>query len=356
MICEHLGTDTGQTTSVDLCCGEGEQVVRHCNARKCGVVTAGRPYDRSVGTCFACPVRQKPPVFPVVQPTVYREIGLPTKARQEGAYNCSLYDDGRSGFAFAYRSKWAGSDIRLGRISDNYRSMGQLMPTLALHPRAVRGREDPRLFRYRGEWHFSFTGYEARDYFCSVLYAKVSPWPFVSKVYYPQYSRRNHAEKNWGFFEYHDDLYAVYSIGPGEHRVLKIDGESVTVEHSTEWVPPWQWGVMRGGASPFRIGDEYYSWFHGVKGGTGTRNYTIGLYTFEARPPFRPRRIIAEPLVIGGYSHWADGEGVAKYIVFPCGAAMKKDRWHISAGEHDNKCSVFVFDAAAVEKELKPWH
>jgi hypothetical protein len=82
-----------------------------------------------------------------------------------------------------------------------------------------------------------------------VLYAKVSPWPFVSKVYYPQYSRRNHAEKNWGFFEYHDDLYAVYSIGPGEHRVLKIDGESVTVEHSTEWVPPWQWGVMRDGAA-----------------------------------------------------------------------------------------------------------
>lgn len=352
MICQHLGPDTGDTTAVDLCCGNGEQVVYQCNARHCKTVVAGRPYDQAIGTCQACPVRQQAATFPVLEPLAYKEIGLPAKARQEGAYNCSLHLDDKPGFAFAYRAKWTGSDIRLGRLNNAYQASGKLMPTLTMHPRAIRGREDPRLFRFRGEWYFSFTGYESKEYFSSVLYAKVGQWPFVTSVTYPIYSRRNHAEKNWGFFDHDGELYAVYAIGPGEHRVLKIDGERVAAEYSTEWNPAWSWGVMRGGASPVRVGDEYYSWFHGVRIEPGLRHYTVGLYTFEAKPPFRTKRLVTEPMAIAGYSRWADKE--AKYIIFPCGAALKGGIWHISAGEHDNRCTAISFDAAAVESKLEP--
>lgn len=352
MICEHLGPDTGETAETDLCCSWSAQPVHACKARSCKVVPVGRAYDPTVSTCHACPVRQQPPTFPTVQPTLHKDIVLPGKAAREGAYNCSLHLDDRPGYAFAYRAKWSGSTVRLGRLDNGYRASGQLTPTLTLHPRAIRGQEDPRLFKLRGEWYFSFTGYEGKDYFASCLYAKVNPWPFVERVYYPHYPRRNHAEKNWGFFDCEGELHAVYSIGPGEHRVLKIDGEHVVTEYSTDWNPGWTWGIMRGGASPTRVGDEYYSFFHGVKIQAGTRHYTIGLYTFEAKPPFRPLRVISEPLVIAGFSHWCLSE--AKYIVFPCGAALKGGRWHVSAGEHDSKCSVFAFDAEEIEKALTP--
>jgi hypothetical protein len=102
------------------------------------------------------------------------------------------------------------------------------------------------------------------------------------------------------------------------------------------------------------VGDEFYSWFHGFGTKNGVIYYTVGLYTFEAKPPFRPLRLIKTPLVVGGYSNWEAKARAAKHIIYPCGAALKNGRWHISAGEHDNKCVVMAFDAAAVESLLDP--
>lgn len=351
MHCIHLGPDTGETATTDLCCGSAAQAVFACSKKgKCTKQGRAAGY----ASCENCDVRNQPATFPTLQPLVYKEIGLPAKAKKEGAYNCSLHLDDRSGFLFAYRSKWTSSDIRIGRITDNYSAAGRLMPTIALHERAIAGREDPRLFRFRGKWHFSYTGFERGHYPYSVMYARIDQFPFVGQVFYPHYEKRSHGEKNWGFFEWQNELFAVYQIGPSLHKVLRIDGERIVEEFDSTWSPDWQWGVMRGGAPPQRVGDEFYSWFHGFGTKNGVIYYTGGLYTFEAKPPFRPLRMIKTPLVVGGYSNWEAKARAAKHIIYPCGAALKNGRWHISAGEHDNKCVVMAFDAAAVESLLEP--
>lgn len=345
-VCEHLRADTGETAETDLCCGLAAQPIHAC-ARKGRCIPRGRA--TGLASCEACDVRQYPAQFPVVQPLVYQEIGLPAKAKAEGAFNCSLHLDEKPGFLFAVRSRWTNSEIRVGRLSDHYRTVGPLLPLMLLHERATIGREDPRLFRFRGQWYVAFSGFERREYFASILYGRLTG-SFTSDVTYPHYSKRKECEKNWGFFECNDELHAVYQIGPQTHRVFHLDAEKIGNEHVTQWEPGWLWGEMRGGASPQRVGDEFYSWFHGYAVKGGNIYYTMGLYTFEARPPFRPLRVIREPLVIGGFSN------TNKYIFYPCGAALKNGRWHISAGEHDAKCMVVVFDAAAIERELEPCH
>lgn len=343
--------DTGRTVeAAGACCGQEFQAVHRCSVRGECIEVGTSP---GLATCIRCEVPNRPPTFPTVQPIGYKPIKFIPQAERDGAFNCSLHGDERNGFAFAFRSGWTSSGVRLCRLSDQHRPTGVMYPASTMHARSQRGSEDPRLFRFRDRWHFAYTGYEADQFFSSVLVAEIDAWPNVSKVWAPRYSQRKHAEKNWGFFDHHGRLHAVYRIGPGEHQVLRFEGDEVFTVYSTQWTPAWDWGEMRGGASPQLHNGEWYSFFHGFRRHGGVIVYSAGLYTFEARPPFRPLRRIKAPLVIGGFSHVDDGW--RKHIYYPCGAAIKAGKWHISAGEHDNRCTVAVFDAAEIEKELKPW-
>lgn len=354
--CGYRLGDTGRTVEVPgACCGLETQAVYRCKATGGECIDAGKV--QGIQACNLCTVPNRPPTFPVVKPESYSSIQFPVQAAKEGAFNCSIHGDDRSGFAFAFRSGWTASDIRLCRLTENGRTVGTLMPALILHPRAARGREDPRLFRFQGRWHFSFTGYEKGQFFCSVLVAEIHAWPTVSRVWYPQYDQRHpEAEKNWGFFDHEGQLHCIYRIGPGEHKVLAFDGPNVCAVHTSQWDPGWKYGEMRGGASPVLHNGEWYSWFHGFRLGGGEITYTCGLYTFENRAPFRPVRVIKSPVVLPGLSHLTTGpDGWKKSIYYPCGAALKRGKWHVSAGEHDNRCTLVSFDAEAIERELKPW-
>src|SRR5215471_16661049 len=93
------------------------------------------------------------------------------------------------------------------------------------HQEAEYGREDPRLFFHRGHVHVAFTGVSAHDYslWTSILYARLDHNMRVEKVFSPQYDNRSWWEKNWQFFSYADELYAVYSYNPCQ--ILEIDGD-----------------------------------------------------------------------------------------------------------------------------------
>lgn len=353
--CGYRLEDTGRTVTVPgACCGHEVQAVHRCGATNGECIDVGSM--PGLTACNLCTIPNRPPTFPAVKPASYAAIRFPSQASKDGAFNCSIHGDQKAGFAFAFRSGWTGSEIRLCRLAESGRPIGAMMPAFTFHERAPRGREDPRLFRFQGRWHFSFTGYEKDKYFCSVLVAEIDQWPTVSRVWYPQYDQRHpEAEKNWGFFEHGDRLHAVYRIGPGEHRVLQFDGSNVCEVYSLQWEPGWKWGEMRGGASPILHNGEWYSWFHGHRVSEGKITYTAGLYTFEDTPPFKPLRMIRGPVVIGGLSHVGD-QGWRKAIYYPCGAAIKSGKWWVSAGEHDNRCTLASFDAAEIEKELKPCH
>jgi predicted GH43/DUF377 family glycosyl hydrolase len=155
-------------------------------------------------------------------------------------------------------------------------------------------------------------------------------------------------EKNWTFFEYEGELHAIYSIRP--HRVLKIQGTEA-VEHSlTPGCPPWVGGHWRGGAAPCKIGEEYWCFCHG-KIDSNPFVYSIGLYCFEARPPFRVTRYTPEPLF------WADGKDIPPElnwarVVFCNGAILENGIWKCSAGIHDCHSDIFEFSHEEVERLL----
>lgn len=336
---KHVWTDTGDMVSRQ-CCGLGLEPVYAC---ECGARVVGTPKEPTYAPGGAH-------AYPTVQPVSERPIKLPTNVEAQRAFNCSHLDDGGKDYAFAVRERWGGARFRSGRLGPELRHRGTLWPVKVKHPMCVRGREDPRLFRFRGRTHVAFTGLpNGPGQECGILYADVSE-PLKTQPIAPKYAHRAATEKNWGFFESGGDLFAVYQIGP-VHRVLKIEGDRITAVHETSWSPCDSWGPLRGGASPLRVGDEFYSFYHTRQYPSEKSQwtiYTMGVYTFDAKPPFAPKRWASEPLIIAGKTKpgWA--------VIFPGGASLRDGRFLITGGEHDRACKAWEFQAADIEGVLKP--
>jgi predicted GH43/DUF377 family glycosyl hydrolase len=216
------------------------------------------------------------------------------------------------------------------------------------HPRAAIGAEDPRFFVYRDQLHLSFTAFNGR--FASVLYARLNGLK-VDQIYEPHYAHRRPTEKNWVFFEGADsNLYCVYSIDP-VHTVLRVDGEATTVaSHTDSPVVGWVGGHMRGGASPVLVGGEWWHWFHGAKDdGEPNRRYSVGLYTFDADPPFSIRRYLKEPVAWASDDDFAASGNYCR-VSFPGGAVFDGRRWHVAVGVHDRWCELWSWDHTAVNR------
>jgi predicted GH43/DUF377 family glycosyl hydrolase len=196
--------------------------------------------------------------------------------------------------------------------------------------------------------HVSYTSYTGR--ITSVGYVRLRDDFTVEAAFMPVLRGRREWEKNWVCFEHDDDLYAVYWSAP--HTIIRINENRAERAYESAWSPPWTWGEMRGGCSPVRVGDEFYHFFHArmpQHGGT----YSLGLYTFEAKPPFRPLRMIARPLVLVQPEIDRPAPGVAA-VVFPGGSVLDGSTWRIAAGWLDAACRLYEFNAAELERELRP--
>src|SRR5690606_34380981 len=84
------------------------------------------------------------------------------------------------------------------------------------HPRANYGREDPRLFVFRGRLHIAYIGVQGTGQGVAThqMYARLTDDLRVEEVFHPEYAFRREWEKNWQFFEWENELFAVYSIAP----------------------------------------------------------------------------------------------------------------------------------------------
>jgi hypothetical protein len=173
----------------------------------------------------------------------------------------------------------------------------------------------------------------------------------VEDVFHPHFPGRNSWEKNWTFFDWEDDLYAVYSISP--HRIVLVKGNHAEMIYETPFPAKWNGGELRGGTAPVRIGDEFFSFFHDRIEPHGRRLYRAGVYTFEARPPFRILRFCEEPLLVanalvdnGQHDNYCD-------VVFPGGAVLADRKWFVASGEHDRRCRIDAFSAAEIDRCMK---
>lgn len=236
----------------------------------------------------------------------------------------------------AWRVGWAGSEVWV-----NDKCLRDLR-----HERCGYGREDPRLFTFRDRLHVAFTGVDGPQGPTHQLYARLRSDLSVDRVWAPEYERRRSWEKNWSFFELDRRLYAVYSIAP--HVVLRVDDDRVTAVYETLPALAWFGGHQRGGASPVRVGEFFYSFFHGCKDVQGKRKYSVGVYKFEAKPPFRPVAMTPDPLYWAPYcpDYYAD-------VVFPGGATLEDGVWTVTAGADDRRLEQYTWRHTNVERLLR---
>ena len=250
----------------------------------------------------------------------------------------------------AARNGWAGSEIYLGRLDRDLRPVGEPWRLDLYHAREANyGREDPRLFMYGGRVHVSYIGVVGGHTILhtSQLYARLDRDLRVERIWTPNVPERKAWEKNWAFFDAGDGLRAVYTIAPD--RVVGIDGDRALTLHN-EPGPPWSGGEPRGGAPPVRVGDEFWHFFHDRIQGQRALVYRTGLYAFDARPPYRPLRVIPEPIMVADEASRPGDQYAA--VMFTCGAVRAGQWWILSSGIHDRWMALDRFRHEDLERKL----
>lgn len=156
-------------------------------------------------------------------------------------------------------------------------------------------------------------------------------------------------EKNWIFFEHDGLLRTIYMTEP--HQVVTWKDRQFDVLDMTS-VKPWKWGHMRGGTNPIRIGDEYICFFHSsTPWTTKKRQYHMGAYAFEAKPPFKVTRISSKPILSGSQDDpWKEG---LPLVVFPCGAVLGPKNVVVTMGVNDYVSAWMEIPVKALDQVLK---
>lgn len=337
--CIHLGAATGERRTCLTCPGNTRIKVFGCALH--GVCTTHKAFA-DTACCEGCPERE------TLAPSITTIRGLPPGR----SFNGSIAEwHGKT--YLAYRKYWGRARVALVELDAAWQPIG-LAKELSLGqlPEDRDCQEDPRLFHWRDQLCVVYTGCNwSSDRPVSICAARLDDALDVSQSWCPHFPERRAWEKNWGCFDHDGDLYSVYEIAP--HRVLlhTYNNAWEFPRPETFHFPAGVFDSMRGGSSPIRVGDEYYSFFHSTPT-DGQHSYLIGLYTFAAKPPFRPRRWIPTPLLWPNPAE-APGPHVAK-VVFPGGAILRDGQWHVSYGYYDEQVRVASWKAELIERQLEP--
>ncbi len=276
-------------------------------------------------------------------------------------FNCSVIDFGDLRL-MAYRTGWVSSRLHIATLGKDLQPESTF-PIDLQHPRCSAGREDPRLFVFRDTLYMAFAGVEWVGGRVSVaqMVAQLDSKYQVTRIWEPAYANRTRPmEKNWQFFQHDSELYCVYGIAP-DHKILHIDSMTgdAKLSHSTPTPTKWSGGLLRGGCPPVRVGTEYYHWFHGFNKTKrddtlgSWYDYSVGVYTFDAKPPFKVRRMTPHPVWLGDPSKLDLNVTKDKSVIYPCGVVLDGDKWLVSAGHQDWECFVASFGVADIERQLE---
>lgn len=352
--CVELGVDTGERHDC-LGCGNRKDMpvhscILHGTCSPTGrLIYPGERYGETVEVrnCLTCTDHSLADMIVPVDPP--RSPGFEGRA----AFNCSLLDLANDRTLFAYRCGWKGARIAVCELDREHRpGQSWILQTPTRTALDNAGQEDPRLFLHNGELHCSYIGVRSTSEGLSTHQHLMRLSPDGRRVlesWCPAYDNRQAWEKNWNFTSHEGILYAVYSINP--HRILRIDEGKATLVYTERGPDPKRGDQLRGGATPVLVGDEYYSWCHGKLHKKGGNEYWIGLYTFSAKPPFRPLRYVRSK-ILEPYRPDRPSPTVP-HAVFPCGAVLRGSKWVVSYGYYDHECKIAEFDATRVETWLE---
>jgi len=257
----------------------------------------------------------------------------------------------KDGYLLAYRDGWEGSEVHVATLDAGLNPLATVQLRLR-HVYATYGREDPRMFLHKGQPHVAYVGVTRRGQFRThVLFARLSESLVVEDLFYPRYPNRQNWEKNQNYWDRDGELYAVYRISD-RHKVLRIRSNDAALACESFAPGPWAGGEMRGGASPVRVGGEWFHFFHDSVNVAGVKTYRTGLYTFSPDPPFQPLRIIPYPILTADVRTKPQDQYCA--VEFVCGAVLKGDEWLLSHGTHDRYITIHEFSRDDLESRLIP--
>lgn len=192
-------------------------------------------------------------------------------------------------------------------------------------------------------------------------------WQLVQR-YDPAYGRNGRDSgsntghcKNWNYFWRNGHPHLLYQAVP--HQIVPLSNNFITLGvhdvskatcHSetgcgpmqpgmlkcweTKWnANLWNYGPIRGGTPPVLVNGEWLTFFHSsTPWTTDKRQYHMGAYTFEDRPPFKITKITREPLLTGSrFDVWYPNKPAC---IFAQGALLRNGTWFITAGVNDLAC------------------
>jgi len=162
-------------------------------------------------------------------------------------------------------------------------------------------------------------------------------------------------EKNWLWFFHNGIPHLVYKAFP--HTVSQFSKDFVfqrEFKTGEENPPRWDYGIIRGGTPPIKVGDEYITFFHSSLplDSTFHRRYYMGAYAFQAFEPFKITRMTDEPILAGSaLDKWNKGKPL---VVFPCGSRLKNEKWLVTFGVNDLESAWIEIPHAELEDRLIP--
>ena len=237
-----------------------------------------------------------------------------------------------------------------------------------LDRRALEWHADPRYYRLRDRvylyWNDGSNRPKNNQFLMEMDAAGLAPAGPARALELEGMERRD-IEKNWSFFEASDDraVFAVYSVSP--HVVLACDLDDprrvVCRPFSTaEWDNPYEavFGMMRGGAAPFALGEAILNPVHSSYKVPEGRVYQLCFYGFEARPPFRPVFCAAVPTDLPFHEERAFqlpklNRGVHR-VAYPSGVVLEPGQLVVAYGINDEACAIAVLPLAEIEAALAP--
>lgn len=336
--CRHRGQELGRV-ACSSCRGSVQLKTFSCSLHM--ACTVAKPLA-GYATCRTCPDYR--PQLP--EPVSQRQFtGLlpghnlnPSLCQYQGRHY------------LACRHRWSGAKLVLCEIDEEGRARGpSRILFLGRFAEDAFGQEDPRLFVFQDQLHVSYTGVSWQDgqIVTSILVARINPEGQVLENFCPHYAERRYWEKNWVFFDQEGQLCCVYQ----PHRVLSLDEQHRATEVApADSLPWWPYGERRGGAAPILHNGEWYHFFHS-RLPRDNGYYTLGVYTFEAKAPFRVSRVGRHPLVL------PEGRKPAAHlpsVIYPGGAVFRDGCWWISYGRWDVECWLATWSEQSIEDWLVP--
>jgi predicted GH43/DUF377 family glycosyl hydrolase len=150
-------------------------------------------------------------------------------------------------------------------------------------------------------------------------------------------------QKNWTYFIHDGKILCVYRMHP--HTVVEFDmntGEIIS-EYKThcDILKQWKFGAPRMGSNPVLKDGVFHNFFHSsIPWKNPKRQYFMGHYTFEAKPPFKILEISKQPILWGNESDQRILPNSNPIVVFPCGAIYENGNFYVSFGFNDEKTGI----------------